>query len=252
MPYTPTTIIAKDANSVSQHVKAQGAGTQADPYLPLHGDLGIGAIDDPSATNALGNWSVISILKLMISRVFDLNSGVGGPNDPSVTTPNSYASLISLSKSVWSHLILSLGSGGDSIAIGNPTLIGQWSVISILKAIHAAIVGFETTPYTTFNVANTLVMKGAPGYLHSISCTNHATSTRYLLLFDQTTVPVASTVPLRSYPVYPNSGMSQIDELQWGKSGLAFATGIAWALSSTPHSCTLAADANATIEARYR
>jgi hypothetical protein len=252
MPYSASVVEGKDANSQNQNFLVAGDGSASNPFMPLHGDLGVGSVDDLPATSTLAGWSLISLTKSVINRLMSLVDGVGDPGDVGTATVNGNFSLISVNKGILARLIILLGTPGDSIAVGNPGLIGGWSIVSILKAVHLAIVGDTTTPYASINDATAAVIKVGAGYLHSLSCMNPAAGTRYLLIFDRITTPTTGNAPFRTYPVYGNSGMTQIDELQWGKLGLTFQTGITWAISTTPYTYTPTTDNNLSIEARYR
>jgi hypothetical protein len=107
-----------------------------------------------------------------------------------------------------------------------------------------------TLSYRALGNVSTGVIKATSGFLFSLTCTNLATQTRYLQLFNANQIVNTGAVPLEWYPVYANGGfLSLVDEL--GRQGLAFTTGITWGFSSTPNTFTAANSVDCAVIARY-
>lgn len=100
------------------------------------------------------------------------------------------------------------------------------------------------------SLANAGVIKSAAGRVLSVYCENENTAKRYLLLLNQTTTPVNGQVPVRAYGIPPN-GAIVLDVVYFGVNGLSFATGIAWAFSSTKNTVTLATASECIYEVGY-
>lgn len=94
----------------------------------------------------------------------------------------------------------------------------------------------------------TLNVKATTGNVFSLYCFNANAATRYLQLHDTATVPAGAAVPLYSFPVYAGL-FTLIGEDFFSAAGANFATGIAFAFSTTQATYTAgtAADQNTVI-----
>jgi hypothetical protein len=97
------------------------------------------------------------------------------------------------------------------------------------------------------------VVKNAAGRLYSIQATNLNAADRYLMLFNRTTAPAASDPPHQghSYPVYGGGGHYVLGAELLGGSGLAFANGIAWGVSTDPLQYVAATANEVIIQGRF-
>lgn len=93
--------------------------------------------------------------------------------------------------------------------------------------------------FTNRGANNTLNVKASAGNVFSLSCFNTTASVRYLLLHNTATVPVNTNVPVVSFLVPANAQIIVGSDF-FHSSGLNFATGIAFAISSTMDTLTLA------------
>lgn len=79
----------------------------------------------------------------------------------------------------------------------------------------------------------TTVIKTGAGRVYSATCHNANASSRYLQLFDRATVPVTTTtVPDESFLV-PTGAQIIVGSDYFTENGKSYASGIAWAFSTT-------------------
>jgi hypothetical protein len=135
------------------------------------------------------------------------------------------------------------------------TLFGTASLLSVGRVkVEATTAVAALSDYNAMGTQVAQVIKGSAGNLYMIAATNLNSSTRYLQLFDRTTVPSGGTTPLKCYPVYGN-GFTPLDLAYFGvaaaSQGLYFANGICWAMSTTALTYTAATAAETIVEARY-
>jgi hypothetical protein len=204
MPFpSPGSITAKDANLANQQVAtSQGDGTNGDPYVPLHSDIGIGHPSDSIATNTVGDSSVISLAKAVFGRLMAIFTSLGDPGDVPAVNGNGNGSIIPLLKTL----------------VNNSSIVDPTDYQSI---------GADANDVAT-NIAATLL---------SLEALNPNEFILYLQLYD--TVGTTTGTPKRVYPVYPNNGLLLLDASRWGGRGLKFTNGITWAFSTTPDTFTL-------------
>lgn len=232
MPYTLSSVLAKDANQADQSIAtAQGDGTTGNPYVPAHADIGIGAPDDPAASSNTGSFSLIALVKRLLSvsiaaivteltdidaLLTDIDAAIGAPGDPAATSDTGTFSLIALIKRLLQNI-----NGGSAAA----------------------------TNYSSIGTAATANMINSTAALRSIEAVNLNTATRYLLLFNSTGATTGT--PVRVFPVYGNGGLLVIGAGEFGANGLNFSTGITWAMSTTPLTYTAATPAETIVTGRY-
>jgi hypothetical protein len=93
---------------------------------------------------------------------------------------------------------------------------------------------YKTSLFTAIGDSNGSVIKSGYSDLFNVTCVNLNANTRYLQLFDKTSLPLSGEKPKYSYPVYGLSGVSDLSSLELGDYGLPFAVGLSWGFSSTP------------------
>lgn len=140
------------------------------------------------------------------------------------------------------------------LALGQQAMTA--SVSTVIASDQTAIPVKPPAPATDFTSNQASVggaIKAAAGRLFALSCSNFATSVRYLQLFNTTNGPTGT--PAKNYPVYPmNSngpGFLVLDRNFFSTDGLNFTTGISWGFSSTPITYTAGANSECVFEARY-
>lgn len=95
-----------------------------------------------------------------------------------------------------------------------------------------AIQNNDWSLFTNLGANATLNVKASAGRVFSIYCHNTNASARYIQLHNTATTPAGAAVPAVSYYIPGNSGIF-VDGSSLGQSGLQFATGIAFAFSTT-------------------
>ena len=117
-----------------------------------------------------------------------------------------------------------------------------------------------TTVYSALGTSTGANIKNSAGFILNIYCcnlrasidsstTNLNSAVRYLQLFDSTSAP--SGTPIRSYPIYPNSGVLILGQDFLGGEGMQFTTGITWGISTTPLTYTAATAGETIVNIRY-
>lgn len=88
-------------------------------------------------------------------------------------------------------------------------------------------------PAASYNATNSLIVKSSTGTLQSISVDNNSAFTRYLLFFNQNTLPTTNqTPPSLSYTIPANS-IRDIGSDLLGIGGVLFNLGIVWCWSTS-------------------
>lgn len=110
-----------------------------------------------------------------------------------------------------------------------------------------------STLYTSLGATASAVIKSSPGTVYSIiNALNTASSVRFLLLFNATSVPSAGASPLiPGFPVPPNNGVLFFGQDIAGGGGLSFSAGITVAISTTPFTYTAAAASDVGFTIKY-
>lgn len=98
------------------------------------------------------------------------------------------------------------------------------------KTNEAGIQDANFFDWDSQGVATSGVVRAAPGCVMECWGVNNSGSTRYIQFFDSATVPADTAVPVFA-PIAVPTGSSF--SLRIGDHGHVFATGIAWASSST-------------------
>lgn len=95
---------------------------------------------------------------------------------------------------------------------------------------------------SNFGTLTKALVKSSAGRVRSIYAENANAAARYLLLHDKVTAPVATDVPLYAFRIPSSPGYIEIGEEFFG-TGLPFANGIGWSISTTKATFTDAATA---------
>ena len=159
-------------------------------------------------------------------------------------------------KTAANSLSVTLATDGVASSIANQ--IGEVAanptantVLARLKTIGDNTARANITLSTqNLGTANAGVIKNSSGQVFSVYAENENTAKRYLLLLNQTATPVNSQVPAKAYGI-PANGAIVLDAVYFGANGLSFATGIAWAFSSTKSTVTLANATDCVMEVGY-
>lgn len=132
-----------------------------------------------------------------------------------------------------------LPSGSNTI--GTVTLSGTDNTNGLIATAIKPVAGaaYSWTRFQNLGANVTLNVKASAGNLFSVYCQNNSTGTRYLQLFNTATTPGAGATPLFTFLV-PGSGVLLMDSLFFGQGGYYFATGIAFAISTTQATYTAA------------
>lgn len=122
----------------------------------------------------------------------------------------------------------------------------------VLQAF-SLLVGCSAEASTSFGALAVDTAKAAPGVVKSIYVSNMNAAVRYFQLHNKATDPVNTDVPLFSFPVpagtATNPGTLILGQDFFTAIGTDFTTGVAWAVSSTNATLTLAtaSDHNVTV-----
>lgn len=128
--------------------------------------------------------------------------------------------------------LVTLGAKADAANAATDTT--AISAISILKQISKTLqtATAAATPAKAFSAASTNAtsLKASAGTIYAIVAINTTATLYYLKLYDKATAPTVGTdVPIQTYPVPANT--SGAGEVIPCPVGMAFANGIAWALT---------------------
>jgi hypothetical protein len=119
----------------------------------------------------------------------------------------------------------------------------QGGVKGVIRTVKYPFIGanYTTTPFTN-SYLTTAATKGfakaSAGNLYSFDITNANAAVRYLCFFNKASAPVAGTdVPVYSFLIPAGTatipGSKNINDVFFAQIGDYFATGIAWAISTT-------------------
>lgn len=95
------------------------------------------------------------------------------------------------------------------------------------------------------------LVKGSPGRVLSMYAVNANAARRYLQLFEKTTVPVTNDNPKFCFPIEAGRELRLGADL-FGSSGLTFAPGCSWGISTAMLTFTPATPADHAIYIRYQ
>lgn len=98
-----------------------------------------------------------------------------------------------------------------------------------------AVSTYAWTLFSNFGANTTLNVKVSAGNIKSIYCHNRNAAIRYIQIHNTATVPTSPTgIPLYTFLI-PGSGTAIIDGAFLGENGANLTTGIAFAISVSPH-----------------
>ena len=76
-----------------------------------------------------------------------------------------------------------------------------------------------------------------PGAVYSVYVTNKNGSSRFFMIFNQTSIPTTGQYPAISFTIAPGTGGSPAEVILgtdfFGQNGIAFTAGIAWGISTS-------------------
>lgn len=110
---------------------------------------------------------------------------------------------------------------------------------------------YSPSLFTNRAANNTLNIKASSGNVFSLSCFNTTASVRYIGLYNTATVPVNTNVPIVSFLV-PGNSQIIVGSDYFSLSGLNFSTGIAFAISTTMDTLTLALSTDHSSSVIYK
>lgn len=110
--------------------------------------------------------------------------------------------------------------------------------------------------FDAFGTASVAIsVKATPGYLCSVYVTNKNAALRYLHLYDKTSAPVGSDVPVCSLPIPAGSatvpGVLSLTDAFFSQGGRRFTAGIAVGVSTAEGSHTAATASDHDISGSY-
>lgn len=115
-----------------------------------------------------------------------------------------------------------------------------------------AALALQPTRFSNLGANATLNVKSSAGSVFSCVCINTNASVRYLQLHNTATVPTDQGVPVYSFPVPPSGYGIGLGTDIFTNAGVAFATGIAFAFSTTANTYTAGTAAEQTTIIHYR
>lgn len=152
------------------------------------------------------------------------------------------------------------GQGGpmqaDSLGNLNTTLAtliaGEDTTNNLLGVMPKPTVttSYGWTRYQSLGANATANVKASAGMLYSVVCHNLNGAARYIQVFSTTTTPAGGAVPALTYLV-PAGGVTIIDSTTLGANGSYFASGIAFAFSTTETTYTAGAAADCIVQIMY-
>lgn len=125
-----------------------------------------------------------------------------------------------------------------------------------VDAEAVTLVQSDGTPYTPSTFKNlganaTLNVKSSAGTVFSLSCANANAASRYIQLHNTTTVPGGGAVPIFSFLV-TSGNQIVIGTDFFTNEGVAFATGIAFAFSTTQNTYTAGSAGDQSTWVQYK
>jgi hypothetical protein len=173
--------------------------------------------------------SINAKLRQFINRLDDVHSSLG------IVTTNTN-DILNLTSSIEGKL----GSSSEAAS-------STGSIHAKLRQIANLLTPEVPLIYTSLGSAVTANIKNTSTKLYSLACTNLATTTRYLLLFNSTG---STATPVASYPIYGNGGFTLLDN-NFFKPYKEFSTGLTFGFSVQPTTYVAGAAADCLLEVRY-
>lgn len=203
-------------------------------------DTDIGSVGDSAATSDTGSFSLISLIKRILSTKLPNLVSNRIPVDGSGVTQPISASALPLPTGAATSANQS--TSNTSLASIDGKLPSTAASQSDVQAVRDRLMPSGTvSPSIGSSVSGNL--KASTGNVYAFSCSNQSTSLVWFQLFDKATAPTNGDTPIRSFPVYGTAtgmpGFLLIGQDIVGGSGISFTTGVGWAISSTATTLTL-------------
>jgi len=123
--------------------------------------------------------------------------------------------------------------------------------MTLNRRVHVTTWGDVPTTFTNFGANATLNVKASAGNVFSLSCNNENAADMYVQLHNTVTVPAGGGVPIFTFRV-PAGGDVLIGTDFFTTAGAAFATGIAFAFSTTKETYTAGTATDHTTQILYK
>ncbi len=123
--------------------------------------------------------------------------------------------------------------------------------VAAVATLPLAVSTYSWTQFKNLQANSTLNVKSSPGNVKSVYCHNIGGSSGYIQLHNTTTTPVGGSTPIYSFLV-PSGGVTIVDGAFFGENGMNFATGIAFAVSSTEITYTADTAGNYTTFIQFK
>lgn len=237
-----------------------GATGTATRLANINPDIGYKA--DSAASTDTGTFSLIALFKRLLQK---LTTGIPVTDNSSsltVDAPVGTPVFVRLSDGTSAIATLPISAAslplpsGASTAAKQPALgtagTASADVITIQGIASMTPISITPPQYSTqYRQVGSLPgnVKAAAGTLWNVAVTNLNSSTRYLQIFNSTSVPTGT--PLESYPVYGNGGFLVLDQQFFGVNGMSLSTGITLGFSTTALTYTAGTGTDCIVIARY-
>lgn len=224
---TSVSNVATIGTSVTPGVAATNLGKAVDAVAGGT-DTGVAVlakrVTTPAAiTPANGDYSVLQLDDNGNLRVNITAGGSQAQIDDSAFTPGS--------SEVVAFAAVADETATDSVDEGDMGAVRMTADRKLITSSYAHAAG-GATPYQLISAASTNAtsVKGSAGTVYSVVCMNTNAAARYLKLYDKATAPTVGTdTPVQTYLI-PGGSLGFVVAL--GVPGLAFANGIAFALTT--------------------
>lgn len=151
----------------------------------------------------------------------------------------------------------SAASGGSFQTNGNAVVVKNWPAVQPVSqtGLNWSI---DTSYAGAASPVNAHVSKNTSATFGGAWSGNYVGSIRYLMLFNQNTTPTNGTTPVLQYPIGIGVASSPttwaLGSGYYGPGGLTgvFTNGLAWAISTTPGTLTLANATDCDVEVDYK
>lgn len=148
------------------------------------------------------------------------------------------------------------GTANDTdVASGKPmpiqvrTPLGDSAMDDTLDAVKVTVASNGLTPYYKLSTGSNHAtsVKAAAGTLFSVDVTNTNASARYIKFYNSTGAPTVGTTAIAFEYLVPGSTGGGGHSPNFGADGVAFSSGIAWAIATGPGTSTAAPAADEMI-----
>lgn len=158
----------------------------------------------------------------------------------------------------------SANTTGDYATVNNDSLGHLWSregyaaqaedntnAVLATASRPLSVSTYSWTSFQNLGANATLNVKATTGNVFSVTCHNTTGVARYFQLHNTATTPAGGAVPAETHLVGANSEL-QIPSGYFGSNGLNFATGIAFAISTTEATYTAATATDQVTHIKYK